>query len=244
MRTIPVADFCKAAKKLMEDRVAKCAEQKGDTIVPNPKDFEERCMQYAANVAVDADIGPKCLASFEKHGANWEGLIDRLDECRRVYVGRLAVGAKCGGDEECSGENLCLHDKCVAPQAAGAECKPSLWDGRTGCVAGFRCHDDKEEKDTCRKVAALGEACDDAECPFGANCVDGTCAARGDVGAPCHAWYECKQDLGCLKKKADDVDGKCAPLRRDGESCEDRSDCVSDLCGDDHKCHLRCGFGG
>lgn len=242
-RTIPLADFCSAAKKLVEDRLSKCSAKEKADLPPDPKRFEEQCMRFAAHVEADATIAPKCLAAFEKEGATWEGLVDRLDACRRVYVGKLDAGAKCAGDAECSGENLCLHEKCVAPQPAGAECEVSL-DGRTGCVPGFVCHDEKEEKDTCKKVVAIGDACADAACPTDSVCLGGKCTAAGDVGAPCEERYECKQGLACFKQKPADPKGSCGALHRAGEPCEDRFDCVSDLCGDDHKCQLHCGFGG
>lgn len=240
---MPAADFCAAGHKLLETRLQGCSAKEKTEIPPDPKAFDEWCKGLAAVAAVDATVAPKCLEAVEKHGARWESLFRDLPACQRVFVGAAGPGAKCSDNAECAGDGLCLHGQCVAPQPPGAECEVAF-DGRTGCVDGYACHNEKEEKDTCEKLVKVGDACGDkAVCPFGAVC-RGTCTLPSDEGAACEQSSDCKQDLRCLKKRDTDPKGTCAPLLRAGESCTDATDCITMTCGADRKCAKQCGFGG
>jgi hypothetical protein len=231
--------FCTAVRKLMDDRASKCSPQeKKEGAGPDGKRFEENCLKERA--LIDADIGPRCLAAIDREGA-YDDIVSRLPACRRVFVGQVTVGGACADNDECAGDALCLHDKCVAPQKEGAECVVSF-DGRMGCVDGFSCHDEKEEKDTCRKLAKPGEACANAECPFGTICRD-TCVARAGAGASCEFYNDCNEDLVCLRKKPDDSKGTCGEPRPAGQRCSEAGECKG-LCNQSGKCEARCGVGG
>lgn len=86
----------------------------------------------------------------------------------------------------------CLAGFCVTPGELGDVCDSD------SCAEGLYC------ADGCRPILAAGSACDSALACESHQCVDGLCAARGQVGDPCGLdQVPCERGLSCF-------DGECS----------------------------------
>ena len=120
--------------------------------------------------------------------------------------GQCAASLYCRITEPSAGTGLCS-----ALPAEGEACDPAL----PVCARADNWCDPIDNH--CRKLAAVGEACDE----FPDNCVpyawctpDGRCEAMPGEGEPCADWPPCLGDLEC-------VDDTCAMPPADEEDCAD-----------------------
>ncbi len=105
--------------------------------------------------------------------------------------------------------------------ADGEDCSPLVGEESfRACAVGLYCDvtsvavDGAVARGTCRRFAAVGEACDTAECDPAASCDDdAVCRARGAEGAPCGDDEQCESDACDLD------DGTCAPRTADDAWC-------------------------
>ena len=114
--------------------------------------------------------------------------------CKKALKGTIPEGGDCTEFILSCAEGLTcrLHisndtttGTCVKPVAEGGDCS------NASCDDGLFCASD----DTCKKAAAIGEACSGAvQCVRGAYCTQdsNTCAAQKDEGASCGSAFECK----------------------------------------------------
>jgi Dickkopf N-terminal cysteine-rich region len=126
--------------------------------------------------------------------------LDR-EACRSLFVGTVAAGASCYGQEECA--------------APGASCRG--FDPDATCRAG-----------TCGSSAAVGEACSEqTPCVPGAHCVGVGAAARcetGEQGARCGDHADCDDHRWCKQ-------GACVAALPGGAACTLDAQCGGDsLC--------------
>ncbi len=132
-----------------------------------------------------------------------------------------AVGATCTKDGACctgwcgpgvpvNGLNCNIYSKC-------AECR-----NNADCATG-RC-----DKCRCEPLLATGGSCDEDD-----DCQSGECGPGvGNDHLDCNTYNkcaECRDDGECNPGRCDSC--KCEPLLGTGASCNEKSDCASDLCG-------------
>ena len=106
----------------------------------------------AGRLGYDSAAAGECVAAAD--GAACGGAAGGVDSeaCDRVFVGQVAIGGACEGDDECAGEASCEGDPgaCEALPALGAPCIGP-------CVSGAYCD---FATSVCTTLKSNGAACD------------------------------------------------------------------------------------
>ena len=134
------------------------------------------------------------------------GVCDLSATCPGKCIAGVPLGAPCGtaAGIQCAAGLLCNGKSVCAPLACeGQPCKDDKCAGGLNCVT-----NPATMVKTCVKSPGLGDACTPEEitCDLETSSCDlmvtaggitGTCAAQGDVGAPCYEVFNCKAGLYC-----------------------------------------------
>jgi len=160
-------------------------------------------------------------------------------------AGSLAIGAACGGDEQCQSTHCAVSGNggsadagisnscgtCKATIADGAACAPD-----DTCVAGDQCSNGICVKETSSTGGSgpIGSACQgDTDCASPNHCdfTAGICAAPGNAGAACFIAGDCASGLICT------TSNQCEKPVATGGPCHG-GDCATGLGCDQtaHKC--------
>jgi hypothetical protein len=181
----------------------------------------------AGRLQYDGAKAGDCFAKLEGQcGVLQQAPFEDVAECQTVFVGKVADGADCGGDNECSAAgSSCIGET----DTALGKCQPDPKEGEPcpefNCVEGLRCSFSGMGS-VCVKPKADGEAC-----TGGIDCTSdycdsatSTCAPQKAVGAACGGFNECK-DSYC-----DFNTNVCTAKKADGAACMSFEECVSDDC--------------
>jgi hypothetical protein len=192
--------------------------------------------------AYDAAQGDKCLAAIASAACS-DGATLR-EACNSVFVGTLAVGQCCEGDDACVPTAYCDWSASVGDSGYGV-CKARPANGQqctndVPCQQGAYCNGS-----TCEALVPAGGACGDAptfgDSPCGpvAECVAGICtrltfASTGEACAEA-AGRRCLGDLDCIS-------GTCQPFEGAGigESCAGQECSAGLYCDDGSDGSLSC----
>ncbi|MDI1435708.1 hypothetical protein [Polyangium sorediatum] len=212
---IPIDDLGTATADLYCGQVYSCcttAEQDKalEGITPKPQN-EAECAQFfkgfydmlvlprlkkavgAGRLEYDQYLAASCLAKLDKSCSAINGDPFEADaECQSVFLGKVADGGDCSGDDECaSDDSVCIGDtdtelgKCQPRGAAGAACEFD-----EDCLTGY-CN---FASSMCEEPKAIGEACSgfggckDSYCDSMTN----VCTAKKADGASCTGPDECE----------------------------------------------------
>ena len=169
----------------------------------------------------------------------------------RVCKNKFALGAECGGNNECN-SNFCVDGVCCA-DACDGECL-SCANASGTCTTVIRDAEDDQCRGSricdangvCKLKQTSGDCTDDDECVTG-NCVDGHCCAD-TCGTPCRSCNNrngtCttpvtgEDDDNCDGSQTCDADGACKLAN--GQRCSDADECASALCVDGVCCNAAC----
>jgi hypothetical protein len=142
---------------------------------------------------------------------------NRVPTACQPVAGKLADGAACGDDSQCTSKYCSTSDtaicgKCGAAPAAGASCATQK------CGPGLVC-----ASSTCVVPAKTGETCNDkVPCELGLSCTDGKCGApASNVGDDCSLDGKGKPLCDFINKALFCLAAKCvqAKLHNVGETC-------------------------
>jgi hypothetical protein len=168
-------------------------------------------------------LGEACYPDESLQRSCAEGYCVREGQCPGVCspfaeVGEDCAARRCAPDLYCSAAN-----ECVAQALAGESC-PDGW----GCRAPLVCRDS-----VCRSLAPLGERCSsERPCTYPGICVRERCLAEVQPGDPCTSPQHCPSGSVCRLEPAGGMDWSCQPPLADGDPCDLRSGCGSNL-----RCH-------
>lgn len=185
-----------------------------------------------------------------------------VESCPGTCASLQSSGLPCVNSSECADGLVCRGGVCEVPLVEGDPCTVHLGYGE--CSPGLVCQGAAADKFTCRSVASVyvgkvGDVCDktDKLCEVGLVCqsqsatslmgICGEPAAGGEVCRPsepsqCPADHYCKDASdGVTARAAPGVDGVCARLPADGQSCVAAIGCQPGAyCSSvDEKCHVR-----
>ncbi len=149
----------------------------------------------AGRLEYDGDLAASCLPQLEGNCAAVIGdPFENNAECDMVFMGKVADGSDCSGDDECSGaDSVCVGEtdmalgKCQARGGAGAAC-----DFEGDCTTNY-CD---FATSMCAEQKALGAACSgfnqckDSYCDFNSS----VCTAKKADGQACMGSDECESD--------------------------------------------------
>ncbi|MDC0747567.1 hypothetical protein [Polyangium mundeleinium] len=214
---IPIDDVGTATAELYCGLVYSCctmAEQDKalDGITPKPQN-EAECAQVfkgmydmlvlprlkkavgAGRMEYDQHLAASCLAKLDGSCTAIKGdLFESDPECQSVFLGKVADGGDCGGDDECAGDDsVCIGDtdtelgKCQPRGAAGAACE--FDEDCTTEYCDF-------QASMCAAQKALGEACTGfSECTDSyCDSMTNMCTAKIADGQPCTSFEECESN--------------------------------------------------
>lgn len=151
--------------------------------------------------------------------------------CRPPGYQPCAVGnpLACPASEACDAASL----RCVPALGAGEPCGLTA-DGGTGlCQRNLLCQPTTSGVRRCGPLAGLGEPC--GQCKSDLRCLrdggaDGTCAPKGETGAPCATLVDCAFGFFCLSSSGMPLGpGTCQPRLPAGARCTGRPDCALGL---------------
>lgn len=224
-------------ERIMFDCLAPTFAHEGESCDESMCGFGLRCSSATKNSCGECEISPKGWCSLDAECADKEYCDEEINKCTAL----AKLDEPCAESQECLVGN-CIEDVCVMEAelgetcTAGSECKLSL-----DCVDG-----------TCQAPAGKGEDCSSAECRLAFGCVDDVCEpieTKAPLGAHCGLVLGCAEGAYCdyrdniCKSNAvgqecewvcgsDRVclDGACAPLFSEGDSCESDFDCASGRC--------------
>jgi|GEM_PF-2050272 len=178
-------------------------EENDDEQLARSRDFyAERTGEFAMGFASDAAtldvaVAMECLQSLRATEMGFCPAYPPL-ACTHMFVGALSDGEGCQLSAECA-DGVCHH---------GGDCS------------------------YCKAYAAVGESCEEKPCNLQTSTcfeADGgarVCRARGDVGATCQSYFDCREGALC-------VEGACIQPADDGEACS-----TSNPCQKGFACHL------
>ena len=213
-------------------------------------------------IKYDDAAAARCLNGYANAACSLAALVNPASDCRSIYVGQIPVGQACGYAEcvpsafcsaeadgkcpgtckarvqagsaavsqaECAIGLVFISGSCSQPPGEGSSCGTGTGLSSV-CAAGLNCSPDTK---TCTKPRLLGDACSSTmTCDLFYNCVNGKCAAPGDVGTSCGqaagTRLACKLELYCNSSAASPV---CAERLAQGAVCVG-SECAFNLrCG-------------
>ncbi|HMY15464.1 MAG TPA: hypothetical protein PKA58_04000 [Polyangium sp.] len=187
----------------------------------------------AGRLKYDAALAGTCFGKVTKECTLLSGNSPLNDaECDKVFVGLVADGGDCGGENECAvAGSYCpipqgaMMGKCTVLPKEGEACP----DFR--CVDGLGC-DTVNGMQVCVKPAADGQPCSSSLACTSEYCDFTTmkCSQKKAIGGDCFSSYDCK-DSYC-----DNASKKCTALKAAGETCVGGDECASSDCGLDMKC--------
>ncbi len=205
---------------------------------------EEAFAVAQGNATYDGELAATCLQELAETASCTAAFSD-IDSCRRVYQGKVGVGAACSVTPECADGAYCdvsqgsCPGTCRPTKGAGEaaelqeECSPGLYlrtgspsECRAPIPSGQPCDPDvgdicegpgycSREAQICIAFTREGEACADASCERGLACAEGVCSPRSGAGGACRETAECTADLTCSKT------GACELPGAEGEDCYD-----------------------
>jgi len=146
---------------------------------------------------------PEAYCDYEVEPASCRALVALDQPC---YEGQCLAGLYCRVTDGETGAGVCN-----ALPGEGEPCDPDY----PVCARGDNWCDPAD--DTCRKLSAVGDSCDELEdncVPYAWCSPDGVCVARPGEGEPCEDWPPCLGDLECLDDTCaipppDDGGGDC-----------------------------------
>lgn len=175
----------------------------------------------ATSCEAPRSAGGRCAGE----GSCETGLVCTRRNCRP----RSGPGEPCERPDECRPDApYCVAGTCrVDPDGMACQVAHALFLEAfpTGCPDGYGCvGDDPSVVGECRRVVALGAACEDhALCPASSRCHEGICRAVSDPGDPCDAERICPELFACPA-------GRCIPMPVVGERCTDDLPCSRGAC--------------
>lgn len=199
-----------------------------ELVTPPPPSYA--AARDAGHLDYDGEAAQRCADALAALPCDQTSRAARVvpEACRSRFRGKIADGAACAFDEECTSarcdqgacpEGVCCVGACGATRSGGAP--GDTCDRTSECGDGF-CGDDH----TCHALAAAGADCmGDAQCDYGLACASpspslpGTCRALPHVGEACP--YARCADLGMRC----DATAHCVPLGQVGEACMAQVEC-------------------
>ncbi len=250
--------FCDRLEKMSRANFAKCTKEDENTVsyLNFKKDIDgskAECDKRIASTHVEfhPDVATACLAAAEKRGGDTMFFtLSLFPECEGVLTGKAKEGDAVTFGEECEAGLTPLKGKCHKPAAANAECSFMAGGvlGKTSdhpsCEAGLSCvARDLGEGQTATPQCVKGDVgapCTPLanNCPPGSSCYQGKCRVFADVGGDCMGPSDCRFGTAC--HIAGGAFGKCEPLKKAGEACDNHEACISGNCRG-KKCMSFCG---
>jgi len=181
-----------------------------------PEDFSDRegdaCISAVKTAYADGQLRDDELAT----------VLRLASPCDRVIVGPKAEGESCVQDSDCdrSAGLECVRKadaeegSCEQPEVIGAG--RACDEAQQTCESGFFC-----DGSNCIEAKKAGAACSiQAQCGSDTRCVDGTCTALLEDGAPCTDDIECKAGI-CYQYMGERTCTDRIVLSRAEPLCED-----------------------
>ena len=200
-------------------------------------DISEGC---PGKCAKQAEVGESCTGGDSScvHGASCDG-----EKCIE-FKGVIADGKSCSESVKwCSENSFCKSGKCSPKLEEGEDCS----EFRDDCGRGMFCSpvgDDNvcvegkivDEKDAECNISE-GSVCNflnDLQCHFNYETFEGTCDVPREVDEEClnvseKMYYQCNRGLYC---KIGITKGTCVAQKKDGESCGEDNECLSEWCNE------------
>jgi hypothetical protein len=240
---VPIAaKLCAALHDMPETKRASCCGAAPGVVVTSECARTLSAALRANAVAIAEEEVDACVAAQERalDGCDWVGPfpLPPPSECLGIVKGRLAAGARCRSNLECSGGARCLGlSPTTVGTCGGTKADGELCGGTVDTLAGYtrqvdveRRHPECKErciKHRCAAAVAEGGACQVGnDCREGLQCVARRCVAGplpSKAGEPCPGG-ECASGLSCIK-------GRCATRKSAGEECTADFECKGGCLG-------------
>uniref|UniRef100_A0A5S6R3G2 DUF7107 domain-containing protein n=1 Tax=Trichuris muris TaxID=70415 RepID=A0A5S6R3G2_TRIMR len=129
---------------------------------------------------------------------------------------RNVIEKRCSTYRDCTGNNICLHNRCVQGEPTSKRCVD-----KSGCDLGEEC-----VQGSCWGSKSFARCVQHGDCYPSMFCHDGTCRDGKPTGYACQQSSDCERKQGCK-------DNECWALL-EKEQCHAHEDCaLKELCMDD-----------